>query len=278
MSRLHLVYGESGAAMLRLTLSDLGRGQERVAVFPEILQYAPLFSDFSHNAVCEYTKRCTVMGVVGDKDSGQLANAIVEFLQMDFSAYDEVVLWQGETAGDRLFGYMVSALVGRDLSVVDLTPLRGLLPNPHVAALSMAHCSGENLKQLICDITPLAESKKSANAELWDKWSKSMSDLRLLSGGGEIVEAYRQIFDEVILSACSSEWQPAARVVAQVLCQIDFSVGDSFLHHRMVELARSGKISVQPSDRFSDEQENSTEPIMVGGVDVTELRRFDVKS
>ena len=278
MSRLHLVYGESGAAMLRLTLSDLGRGQERVAVFPEILQYAPLFSDFSHSAVCEYTKRCTVMGVVGDKDSGQLANAIVEFLQMDFSAYDEVVLWQGETAGDRLFGYMVSAYVGRDLSVVDLTPLRDVLPNPHVAALSMAHCSGENLKQLICDITPLAESKKSTNAELWDKWSKSMSDLRLLSGGGEIVEADRQIFDGIILSACSSEWQSAARVVAQVLCRVDFAVGDSFLHHRTVELARIGKISVQSSGRFYNGQGDSTTPIMVGGVDVTELRRFDVKS
>lgn len=278
MSRLHLVYGESGAAMLRLTLSDLGRGHEWVAAFPEILQYAPLFSDFNRREVGEYATRCAKMGVVRSEDSSQLTNAILKFLQIDFSAYDEVVLWQGETAGDRLFGYMVSAYVGRDLSVVDLTPLRGLLPNPHVAALSMAHCSGENLKQLICDITPLAESKKSTNAELWDKWSKSMSDLRLLSGGGEIIEADRQIFDEVILSACSREWQPAARVIAKVLCRVDFAVGDNFLHHRMVELARSGKISVQPSDRFSDEQENSAEPIMVGGVDVTELRRFDVKS
>lgn len=278
MSRLHLVYGESGAAMLRLTLSNLGRGQERVAVFPEILQYAPLFSDFNRREVGEYATRCAKMGVVRSEDSSQLTNAILKFLQMDFSAYDEVVMWQGETAGDRLFGYMVSAYVGRDLSVVDLTPLRDVLPNPHVAALSMAHCSDENLKQLLENIIPLAESKKSTNAELWDKWSKSMSDLRLLSGGGEIVEADRQIFDGVIFSACSSEWQPAARVVAQVLCQIDFSVGDSFLHHRMVELARSGKISVQPSDRFSAEPDRFAKEIVVGGVDVTELRRFDVKS
>lgn len=278
MSRLHLVYGESGAAMLRLTLSDLGREQERVAAFPEILQYAPLFSDFSRSKVCEYTERCAKLGVVGDKDSGQLANAIVEFLQIDFSAYDEVILWQGETAGDRLFGYMVSALVGRDLSVVDLTPLRDVLPNARVAALSMAHCSGENLKQLLNNIIPIAESKKSTNAEFWYKWSKSVADLRLLSGSGEIVEADRQIFDGIILSACSSEWQPSARVVAQVLCRVDFAVGDSFLHHRTVELARSGKISVQSSGRFYNGQGNSTTPIMVGNVDVTELRGFNVKS
>lgn len=278
MNRIHMVYGESGAAMLRLTLSDLGRGHEWVAAFPDILQYAPLFSDFNHREVGEYATRCAKMGVVRSEDSSQLTNAILKFLQIDFSAYDEVVLWRGESAGDRLFGYMVSALVGRDLSVVDLAPLRGVLPNPYVAALSMAHCSGENLKQLLGNIVPLAESEKSANAELWLKWSKSVADLRLLADGGEIVEADRQIFDDVIISACRGEWQPAARVVAQLLCQVDFTVGDGFLHHRIVELARDGKIMVQPSDRFSAEPDRFAKEIVVGGVDVTELRRFCVKS
>ncbi len=278
MNRIHMVYGESGAAMLRLTLSDLDSGHEWVAAFPEILQYAPLFSDFNHREVGEYATRCAKMGVVRSEDSSQLTNAILKFLQIDFSAYDEVVLWRGESAGDRLFGYMVCALVGRDLSVVDLAPLRGVLPNPHVTALSMAHCSGENLKQLLGNIVPLAESEKSANAELWLKWSKSVADLRLLADGGEIVEADRQIFDDVIISACRGEWQPAARVMAQLLCKVDFTVGDGFLHHRIVELARDGKIMVQPSDRFSAEPDRFAKEIVVGGVDVTELRRFCVKS
>lgn len=278
MNRIHMVYGESGAAMLRLALSDLGRGHEWVAAFPDILQYAPLFSDFNHREVGEYATRCAKMGVVRSEDSSQLTNAILKFLQIDFSAYEEVVLWRGESAGDRLFGYMVCALVGRDLSVVDLAPLRGVLPNPYVAALSMAHCSGENLKQLLGNIVPLAEGEKSANAELWLKWSKSVADLRLLADGGEIVEADRQIFDDVIISACRGEWKPAARVVAQLLCQVDFTVGDGFLHHRIVELARDGKIMVQPSDRFSAEPDRFAKEIVVGGVDVTELRRFCVKS
>lgn len=278
MNRIHMVYGESGAAMLRLTLSDLGRGHEWVAAFPDILQYAPLFSDFNHREVGEYATRCAKMGVVRSEDSSQLTNAILKFLQIDFSAYDEVVLWRGESAGDRLFGYMVSALVGRDLSVVDLAPLRGVLPNPNVAALSMAHCSGENLKQLLGHIVPLAEGEKSANAELWLKWSKSVADLRLLADGGEIIEADRQIFDDAIISACRGEWKPAARVVAQLLCRVDFTVGDGFLHHRIVELARDGKIMVQPSDRFSAEPDRFAKEIVAGGVDVTELRRFCVKS
>lgn len=278
MNRIHIVYGESGAAMLRLTLSDLGQEQEQVAAFPGILQYAPLFPKFDPCAVDEYAMRCVEMGVAGADEAGRLTDAILKFLQIDFSAYDEVVLWRGETAGDRLFVYMICALVRRDLSVVDLSPLKDVLPNPNVAALSMAHCSGENLKQLLCHIMNIAESEKSANAELWYKWSKSVADLRLLSDSGEIVEADRQIFDQVILSVCGSEWLPSARLVAHVLCRIDFAVGDGFLHHRIVELAHDGKISVRPNDIFSDKSSAFTTPIMVGDVDVTELRRFDVKS
>ena len=140
MNRIHIVYGESGAAMLRLTLFDLGQEQEQVAAFPEILQYAPLFPNFDPCAVDEYAMRCVEMGVASADEAGRLTDAILKFLQIDFSAYEEVVLWRGETAGDRLFVYMVCALVRRDLSVVDLSPLKDVLPNPNVGALSMAHC------------------------------------------------------------------------------------------------------------------------------------------
>ena len=71
MNRIHIVYGESGAAMLRLTLSDLGQEQEQVAAFPEILQYAPLFPNFDPCAVDEYAMRCVEMGVAGADEIGR---------------------------------------------------------------------------------------------------------------------------------------------------------------------------------------------------------------
>ena len=209
MRRLHITYGESSAATLRLALSDLERN-DSVVCFPEMLQYAPLFSGFGAKVIGEYAERCCSLMCSAKAVKEQLQNAILQFVQTDFSAYDDVVLWRGETAGDRLFGYMVCAIIGRDLSVVDLAPLRGVLPNPNVAALSMAHCSVGNLKLLLGGVEPLSKSEKSANAELWYRWSKSETDLRLLADNGEIVEADRQIFDDVILSACSGEWQLAA--------------------------------------------------------------------
>ena len=274
---MHIVYGESGAAMLRLALSDLGL-QDIVVSFPEVLQYAPLFTDFTDSSIRDYALRCCCMQVAKESVAERVAKVISTFVNADFGGYDKVVLWCGETAGDRLFGYMVCALVGRDLSVVDLAPLRGVLPNPNVAALSMGHCSGENLKQLLGNIVPLAEGEKSANAELWLKWSKSVADLRLLSNKDEIIEVDRQIFDDVILSASSGEWQPAAKVVGQVLCQIDFAVGDSFLHRRIVELASEGKILVCQREGVLYLEEGSADSLYVGDVNLGELRLFEVKA
>ena len=274
---MHIVYGESGAATLRLALSDLGL-QDIVVSFPEVLQYAPLFTDFTDSSIRDYALRCCCMQVAKESVAERVAKVISTFVNADFGGYDKVVLWCGETAGDRLFGYMTCALVGKDLSVVDLTPLRGVLPNPHVAALSMGHCSVENLKLLLGGVKPLAEGEKTANAELWHKWSKSVADLRLLSNKGEIVEADRQIFDDVILSASSGEWQPAARVVGRVLCQTDFAVGDSFLHRRIVELASEGKILVRQRDGVLYLEEGSADSLYVGDVNLSELRLFEVKA
>ena len=274
---MHIVYGESGAATLRLALSDLGL-QDIVVSFPEVLQYAPLFTDFTDSSIRDYALRCCCMQVAKESVAERVAKVISTFVNADFGGYDKVVLWCGETAGDRLFGYMTCALVGRELSVVDLAPLRDVLPNPNVVALSMAHCSVDNLKMLLGGIKPLAESEKTANAELWHKWSKSVADLRLLSNKGEIVEADRQIFDDVILSASSGEWQPAARVVGRVLCQTDFAVGDSLLHRRIVELASEGKILVRQRDGVLYLEEGSADSLYVGDVNLGELRLFEVKA
>ncbi|MBR4854907.1 MAG: DUF1835 domain-containing protein [Alistipes sp.] len=277
MCRLHIVYGESGAATLRLALSDLGL-QDIVVSFPEVLQYAPLFTDFTDSSIRDYALRCCCMQVAKESVAERVAKVISTFVNADFGGYDKVVLWCGETAGDRLFGYMTCALVGRELSVVDLAPLRDVLPNPNVVALSMAHCSVDNLKMLLGGIKPLSESEKSANAEQWSRWSKSVADLRLISDGGEIVEADRQIFDNVILSASRGEWQSAARVVGRVLCKIDFVVGDSFLHRRIVELAGEGKILVRQREGVLPADNTLAQSLYVRDVNLSELRLFDLKA
>lgn len=265
--------------MLRLTLSALGMKDE-VASYPDVLQYSALNDLIQQRSVETYVASCAEMLLLPIAEQQRLQQSMLEFANRDFSAYDSVVVWRGESAGDRLFCYFVCANVGRDLSVVDLSPLREVLPNPNVGAITMGVCSQDNIQQLLNGVHPLSMEDKTAASEKWHHWSQSQSALRLLDKSGSVLEASQSLFDELIIDACREEWQSAARIIGRLLCQVGFVVGDSFLHHRLISLAKSGAIRVRANEQFYHNgeciAERYAQPRIVCGVDLGELRLFEV--
>lgn len=281
MNRLHLVYGEAGAGTLRLALSTEG-SEDCVVAFPAILNYAPLFPSFDDAEIEEYVARCGELFHSSEECINKLYGDILSFVKHDFSAYDEVVVWRGTSAGDILFYYMVCSLVGAPLCEVDLTPLRQMLPNKNVGALSMSVCSRENINYLLSRVRPVDVEQKDEAAKQWTEWSNSVAALRVLDKTGEILEVEEEVYDEALLSLCRGEWCAAPRVVGRLLCEVDFGVGDSFLHHRLISLARRGVVQVRPNAKFYDGAECTVEryamPHIVDGVDLAEMRLFEIKS
>ncbi len=281
MSRLHLVYGESGAAMLRQVLGEMS-SDDSVATFPSVLQYAPLFPSFDDAEIEEYVTRCSEMGIISEEHITALYGDMLTFVKQDFASYDEVVVWRGTSVGDMLFYYMVCSLVDVALREVDLTPLRQMLPNKNVGALSMSICSKENINYLLSCVQPIGVEQKDKAAKQWTEWSNSVAALRVLDKTGEILEVEEEVYDEALLALCRGEWCAAPRVVGRLLCEVDFGVGDSFLHHRLISLARRGIIQVRPNAKFYDGAECTVEryamPHIVDGVDLAEIRLFEIKS
>ena len=281
MNRLHLVYGEAGAGTLRLALST-ECAKDCVVAFPAILNYAPLFPSFDDAEIEEYVARCGEIFHSSEEYINKLYGDILSFVKHDFSVYDEVVVWRGTSAGDILFYYMVCSLVDVALREVDLTPLRQMLPNKNVGALSMSICSKENINYLLSCVRPVDVEQKDKAAKQWTEWSNSVAALRVLDKTGEILEVEEEVYDEALLSLCRGEWCAAPRVVGRLLCEVDFGVGDSFLHHRLISLARRGVVQVRPNAKFYDGAECRVEryamPHIVDGVDLAEMRLFEIKS
>ena len=281
MNRLHLVYGEAGAGTLRLALSTEG-SEDCVVAFPAILNYAPLFPSFDDVEIEEYVARCGEMLHFSEEYVNKLYVDIISFVKHDFSAYDEVVVWRGTSAGDRLFYYMVCSLVDVALREVDVAPLRQMLPNKNVGALSMSICSKENIDYLLTRVRPMGVEQKEEAAKQWAEWSNSVAALRVLDKTGEILEVEEEVYDEALLALCRGEWCAAPRVVGRLLCEVYFGVGDSFLHHRLISLARRGIIHVRPNAKFYNGTEYTVEryamPHIVDGVDLAEMRLFEIKS
>lgn len=281
MNRLHLVYGEAGAGTLRLALSTEG-SKSYVVAFPAVLNYAPLFPSFDDAEIEEYVARCGEIFHSSEEYINKLYGDILSFVKHDFSAYDEVVVWRGTSAGDILFYYMICSLVDAPLCEVDLTSLRQMLPNKNVGALSMSICSKDNIDYLLTRVQPMGVEQKEEAAKQWAEWSKSVAALRVLDESGKIVEAEEEVYDDAILSLCRGEWVKAPIVVGRLLCDVDFGIGDSFLHYRLISLARRGMLQVRANARCFNGSECIVEryamPHIVDGVDLGELRLFEVKS
>ncbi len=280
MNRLNLIYGASGAGMLRLVLSDLSR-VESVVEFPSVLQCASLFQDFSTSSIVEYVEQYAQMHVMDSAASRNMYETITYFFKPDFSAYDDIVLWCGDAAGDRLFYYMCCALIPYPLHRVDISALRNMLPNPNgCGALSMAVCSADNIKSMLDHIYPLTDEDVLLGQNEWLRWSKSQSRIRILNGEGEMVAVEENYFDPFIIANCSDVWQGAARVIATILIEIEFAVGEGFLHRRIIHLAQEGSIKVRPNAKFFQDGvctvEQCAQPVVAYGVDMSQLRLFEL--
>ncbi|MBP3318290.1 MAG: DUF1835 domain-containing protein [Alistipes sp.] len=276
--RLHLICGESGAATLRLALSDSCR-HDQILVFPNILQYGLLPTAFDEEPVRKYVDSCRDMFLMGKSECEGVVEAILSFSNFDFSGYDDIILWHGDTVGDTLFYYMVCYMLSVELHEVCINRIRPMLPNPNTS-VSLTICSVDNIKVLLYSIAKIPQNNQVHAARMWQRWIESPSELRVSTQCGEIIGVSKDFLDEIIIKTCGREWRSAARVVGEILCDTGFIVGDNFLHNRMICLARCGALSVRRNVKsFTDMAcniEGSRDPILVDGVDVGQLRLFEV--
>ena len=90
----------------------------------------------------------------------------------------------------------------------------------------------------------LTDEELSRFRKLWERVRFGNSLLWILDSG-QIVEKDEDYFDSFLLSYCTHEFQHPARIIGYTLCAVDFNVGDSYLNHRMKQLALMKKVEIR---------------------------------
>ena len=91
----------------------------------------------------------------------------------------------------------------------------------------------------------LTDEKLSKFVKLWKKIKSGNSILKILDENGQILEKEETYFDLLLESYCTNEFQNPARIIGQVLVDIDFNVGDGFLNWRLKQLSMMNKIELR---------------------------------
>ena len=91
----------------------------------------------------------------------------------------------------------------------------------------------------------LTDDELSKLIKLWERVKLGDSMLWILDEHGQIAEKDESYFDSFLLSHCTSEFQPPARIIGLTLCDVNFDIGDSYLNYRTKQLALMNKVETR---------------------------------
>jgi hypothetical protein len=152
-----------------------------------------------------------------------------------------VTVWHGDSCSEQLLlARLAHALEGSAVELWEVACGNPQLPPRRAVSLRRP----EELLALYQQRCLLDSSRRALLAEQWQQALQHNADIRIWYSGHFQHRAY-SLVDEPLLHGCSRQWQPLARVIANVMRQSDgFFPTDFFLYWRARELAQSGLLAL----------------------------------
>ena len=190
---------------------------------------------------------------------------IRNFINYNFNEYERVVIWHGDDVDERILLYLTCSLVKTELYEVDITYIKQHLSNKNIPHVCLCHCSVENIRLLYDRIRPISKEKQMEYATKWYQWSRSDAKLRIMDNDGLIKDVNEDYFDKLLLSYCNDEYTTTARVIGNTFGNCDIRIGDGYLHYRVIQLIKEGRLSARTNPQLSTEIEPSNQQNVQGG-------------
>jgi len=159
---------------------------------------------------------------------------------------EKIYLWTGHNASEilntaRLLYHLPAHC--KDIFVVDFSAVSVKNSMGNIVHPKVLHASEPNqIGEIFNHFYKLKSEELSYFIQLWEKIKGGNSMLRVLDKNGQILEKEETFFDPVLISFCTKEFRPAAKIIGQTLVDIDFNVGDGYLNWRLKELSLAKKV------------------------------------
>jgi len=246
---IHIVFGKAAKGTFIYSKAfDMNTIQ--LICLEDCLNIGPIYD---LDSVEEIEKRNDWLLKVFDVNSFSFINKDIENIKTFIENYENerIYLWTGYCASDilntaRLLCHLPAPcnnIFIIDFSNVSVKNRFGTVVYPKALYVTEPSQVGEIAKHFY----QLTGENLSKLIQLWEKIKVGHSMLRILDKNGQILEKEETFFDSVLVSYCTNEFQKPARIIGQVLADIDFNVGDGFLNWRLKQLSLMNKIETRGS-------------------------------
>ncbi|MFI3314072.1 MAG: DUF3658 domain-containing protein [Rikenellaceae bacterium] len=277
MKNIHIVSSSTSKKCLSHCLETCNFDDDIVAL-EAAFNYGAIFKDFSAEQI---EKRNDFLNALYPNRSIDIST----YFNFDFSSYDKIIVWYGDSVDDIILLSMVCAQFDREIYYIDVNEIFELDKDAYHSKYPHSVCvmRPEQLRVLKDRFKILPKEVKRENEIMWrEKWSKSESGLRILDRNRSIIEVDEDYYDELIISLCSDSFTDLARVIGHCLCAYDQFIGDQFLMNRVILLIESGRIVGCNNPKFAEQiaelEASSDKNIYANGLNVTQMRFLMVKS
>ena len=242
---LHVVFNMSAAGTLRSALAQDGR-TERVIGLSDSLSFGPI------DPPDLVLRTAWVEEELGFSGWDEVGGQTTSFWSEALSRTHRRIAWLTRRSSQEYAGFLefLWRLGDEPVEMVDLTDTmvrqEANGPTKPRLAVSLALLSPEvirdnNLWHYAEDLTP---GSRDVYRERWARLKADNAPLRILSAG-ELVSAPISVFDPVLLSCATTEWQKAARIIGAALCETcttELQTGDLVLVARARALVEAGRL------------------------------------
>ncbi len=242
MSRLHIVFGDSGAGTLKQVLAG-SRSTDRVVSLGDDLSWGPIGRDKLRERIAYFDAFCPI-----PDGWSWLAEAHEKFGEEVAAEWDERLVWLGSASAAELAGYLFYLDRFGELPAQVIRPDEHLPPHPRFGpAGSIGVLNASDVAAVLekAPRRPVAD-----DIALYGRWAELVADgalLRVLQDGG-LRSAPLDHFDHLILSAVGPEWKLGIRVIGDAIgASFDerVQINSDFLFMRLSELAKHGVLEAE---------------------------------
>ncbi len=253
---LHIVFGEAAADNLREDLAEAGL-DERVLQLPEVLSLGPIDPPEPGFRKAWVEKELGFDATYTDEHWDAVHAAGAAFWAEATSSGVRPVVWISRRVAREYAGFLefVWRISDQSCEVIDLTDVLVAdddgegRPWPPRRAIPGLLDPGQLLKAgLSVGTQPLTPEMRSYYRGMWRQLRTENAALRI-TDGENLVSAPIDYFDDLIVSAATSDWAKMAFVVGSVLAEAYdtalYQVGDIVLAARVRALIASGRLDAR---------------------------------
>ncbi|WP_345812059.1 DUF1835 domain-containing protein [Paraburkholderia sp. PREW-6R] len=250
MSTIHLTNGDVAAESLRAALRKAGR-DERVQALRDDLAVGPLRGiDDGPDVRADFWDR-----VSADTKRDFMREFREQAASLDKILHDEahLVIWHAESAADQLmlrrvcyyFRNSPQRLNEVRLSIRDLTDPGAWAHSRKDRATSVGMFAPDVLHARLPDAAPISVLRISRLALEWQEVKHVNGETRRWRDNTFMSGSFAEL-DALILDQLCGDWQPAARVAAELMAaELGYLVSDNIALWRLRELASTRRIKLR---------------------------------